>query len=385
MAEPEVQLPNEPKVTTPAEPEVQTAALDPVLTPEDTAVLEALSEPALPAPLSDADIEAKYAADGIWARAPQVPPAPAGVVNLENLYLTSIDPVSTATDAVALPPVVAFETDKVLSSIASPAAAGTRFVLDDNGLVMPTVAGALSPDGFTVYLGRPPLVPPATLARATAAAEDAGIEQNVLAEFRPQPRPAGLLERAERVRLGGLSKSELAAFRPALRPQSVQERAEQAAAAALNTDDAVNEALATAADPFVTATQLAITSSYRPGVRPQGFAQIVQRALRTAPAPETRVASAAAIAPRTVTPQIPSRASVAKAATTNNAINLRQINLIGVYGKPSNRRALVRLSNGRYKKVVLGDRIDGGVVSAIGEAELRYTKRGRDLVLKMPR
>lgn len=68
-----------------------------------------------------------------------------------------------------------------------------------------------------------------------------------------------------------------------------------------------------------------------------------------------------------------------------NAINLRRINLIGVYGKPSNRRALIRLSNGRYQKVVVGDRIDGGRVSAIGDSELRYTKGGRSVVLTMPR
>ena len=91
------------------------------------------------------------------------------------------------------------------------------------------------------------------------------------------------------------------------------------------------------------------------------------------------------MAPRTVQPKIPSSASVAKTATVRNAINLRNVNLIGVYGKPSNRRALVRLSNGRYRKVVVGDRLDGGRVSAIGESELRYNKRGRDLVLKMPR
>ena len=85
-----------------------------------------------------------------------------------------------------------------------------------------------------------------------------------------------------------------------------------------------------------------------------------------------------------VTPKIPSKNSVAKQATVKNAINLRQVNLIGVYGKPSSRRALVRLSNGRYKKVVVGDRIDGGKVSAIGDSELRYVKRGRNVVLKMP-
>jgi len=68
-----------------------------------------------------------------------------------------------------------------------------------------------------------------------------------------------------------------------------------------------------------------------------------------------------------------------------NAINLKRVNLIGVYGKPASRRALVRLSNGRYKKVAVGDRIDGGRVSAIGETELIYQKNGRGVTLKMPK
>jgi Tfp pilus assembly protein PilP len=69
----------------------------------------------------------------------------------------------------------------------------------------------------------------------------------------------------------------------------------------------------------------------------------------------------------------------------NNAINLRRMNLIGVYGKPSNRRALIRLPSGRYKKVKVGDRLDGGRIVAIGDSELRYQKSGRSVTLKMPR
>ena len=97
------------------------------------------------------------------------------------------------------------------------------------------------------------------------------------------------------------------------------------------------------------------------------------------------MASTASVAPRTVKPDLPSKASVAKQATVKNAIKLRGINLIGVYGKTSSRRALVRLANGRYQKVTVGDRLDGGRVSAIGESELRYTRSGREVVLKMPR
>ena len=128
-----------------------------------------------------------------------------------------------------------------------------------------------------------------------------------------------------------------------------------------------------------------MVASLRPDTRPRNFDRIVKRAERAAPQRETRVASAAAVAPRTVSPKIPSKASVARQATVKNAINLRKVNLIGVYGKPSNRRALVRMGNGRYKKVVVGDRIDGGRVSAIGDGELRYTKGGRAVVLKIPK
>jgi len=45
----------------------------------------------------------------------------------------------------------------------------------------------------------------------------------------------------------------------------------------------------------------------------------------------------------------------------------------------------VRLNNGRYQKVKVGDRLDGGRVRAIGDAELSYQKGGRSIVLKMPR
>jgi hypothetical protein len=58
--------------------------------------------------------------------------------------------------------------------------------------------------------------------------------------------------------------------------------------------------------------------------------------------------------------------------------------LIGVYGRPNARRALVRLANGRYIKVQAGDRLDGGQVAAIGESELRYVKRGRNITISVP-
>ena len=356
-------------------------------------MLDALREPILAtqSELSEAELEAKYAATGIWPRAPVIPPAPVGLIDIDDLYLTSIDPVSTAADAIALPSLDSLLTDAVFDDISNPAAAGTQFAFDDRGLVIPTAAGTLNPDGITVYLGAPDVLPPATLARFQPPAEQTPV-LDALAGSRPKTRPGGLVENAERAQFDGLTRNELADYRPALRPPSIQEQAVAAAETAApvvtpqDTADAVAQAMEVPAQPaaFENPTRLAAAVSARPDTRPRNFERIVKRAERSAPAQETKVASAAAVAPRTVSPKIPSSASVARQATVKNAINLRKVNLIGVYGKPSNRRALVRLGNGRYQKVVVGDRIDGGRVSAIGDGELRYTKSGRSVILKMP-
>ena len=293
--------------------------------------------------------------------------------------------------AVALPPLAAIRPDAALEDVPSPAAAGTTFTFDSRGLVVPTPEGAISPDGIVVYAGKPPAVPPEAPTRFQTTPEVTQPRPE-LAGFRPRSRPNNLVETNERAQLGGLSRSELAEYRPVLRPQSVQERVAAASSAGISsadTEQAVAAALASTAaidaDPFADATAFAVRAALRPDTRPNNFARTVQRAQRSAPAEVTQVASAAAVAPRTVAPKIPSSASVSRSATVKNAINLRKVNLIGVYGKPSSRRALVRLGNGRYKKVVVGDRIDGGRVSAIGDSELRYVKGGRNVILKMPK
>jgi type IV pilus biogenesis protein PilP len=159
-----------------------------------------------------------------------------------------------------------------------------------------------------------------------------------------------------------LTRDELAQIRPRLRPE-VEKAADEA-------DE--------------TATAQAVDTSLKPRPRPDDFNRTVRRADRATPAQSDPVQTAA-VAPRTVAPSVPSRANVAREATVRNALRLNRVNLIGVYGKPSSRRALIRLSNGRYKKVQVGDRLDGGRVQAIGESELRYTKGGRPVTLKMPR
>ena len=184
------------------------------------------------------------------------------------------------------------------------------------------------------------------------------------------------MEQNERATLGGLLRTELATYRPRLRPPAPQDALEDPAPTTVP-DDVIEEALSAAVLPPV-------EPMLRPAVRPRNFDRIVARTQRQQNRTATTNTRVASVAPRTVTPSIPSSASVTRDATVRNAINLRRVNLIGVYGTPSDRRALVRLSNGRYQKVQVGDRFDGGRVSAIGDSELRYQKGGRNVVLKMP-
>ena len=360
-------LPIDGSVTAPPEDDetVQLAALD---TGEDLQTDGALSDVVPPtAALSPEEAAARYAATGIWQRSPTAPAAP-GLTTLDDLYVASIDSKVEQFDAVALPSAQVLRNDDTYLSQPNPPLPGTRYTLNPQGLVIATPEGTVNPEGVRVFAGLPPVVPPARPSPPDperlpeAEAEDTATAA-ALQAFRPQPRPDGLIEGSERVQLGGFTRSELAAFRPNLRPETLKAQEEEAQPEA---------------------TQYAVAQSVEPVTRPRDFSRIVARALELRQSQPQEATQIAAVAPRVVQPRIPSTANVARQATVRNAINLRRINLIGVYGKSSNRRALVRLGNGRYQKVQVGDRLDGGRVAAIGTSELRYTKNGRNVVLGMP-
>ena len=378
-------------------PNIKTASFSADLSSEDTAVLDALrapqADPVVVLPeLSPQELAANYAVTGIWPVSPEIS-QPAPLVSLDYLYIASIDPVSSSNDAVALPNVRALVTDNGLGEQTTPVAAGTSFAFGTDGLVIPTVNGAVTPNGVIVFLGRPDVTPPKISTRkALPAKTDPSLA--LIAKMRPQPRPSNLVEQNERSVNGGLSRSELAQLRPRLRPAVELAITQPAPEVDPTTDNARNDSAAAATlaalAPRVEGIIIegppnpqAVIASVRPDGRPKNFARVVKRVkAKQSNDQGTRVAS---VAPKVVVPKITSPASVAKSATVKNAINLRNVNLIGVYGKPSSRRALVRLSNGRYQKVQVGDRIDGGRVSAIGDNELRYKKGSRNLTLKMPK
>ncbi|MEM9778847.1 MAG: hypothetical protein AAF813_02945, partial [Pseudomonadota bacterium] len=138
----------------------------------------------------------------------------------------------------------------------------------------------------------------------------------------------------------------------------------------------------------LTPSDRALSQADRPPGRPSGFAA----AVAPPPAPAAPVVAAApATAPVpdripeiSPAPQLPTSASVARAATIENAIPMRKIALIGVFEGSGDRHALVRLASGRYQKVVQGDRIDGFNVAAISSDAIRLRRGGRDTLLVIP-
>lgn len=278
---------------------------------------------------------------------------------------------------------------------------------------------------------------------APAAAASAFAPDSTLPRQRPPQRPAGLAGAApeqpqaapEADEDGALPASNLADFaarRPAKRPASIAAAA-AASATAAEADRAREVAAAAAAAAAAASTAAAapadqagvLAPTRRPPSRPADFSRAVAAAVAAAvapPPPSTRTAPAARApepepepapaqrASRTESvnraslgaradevpedgepevsgraPDAPIRASVARQATVTGALNLGRTNLIGVFGTQNARYALVRESGGRLVRVKVGDRVDGGRVTAIGQTELSYQRGGQTVQLRMPR
>lgn len=377
--------------------------------------------------------------------ATDVSAASAPVEDQDEIFLSAMDAPPPALDALALP-ALAEARDVLPDPVMPPPAPGTVYQFDANGLLKPTPEGIMSPEGVFLIAGKPPLVPPvrseAAVAAALAAAPveppatppasaspaDASLvtagetadapatelppADPAMAGFRPRPRPEGLAPVAPDDAARAVdTTTEFAGLRPLPRPASVTSAA--AAAAPVETADlgaqsasltAQAEAKLAEAAALEAQNPSVVAISMRPASRPNDFSAAVEAAVAAAvrePAPEPEVEVAAAAPapeakpeeldeldepePAKAAPSIPTKANVAKQATYANAINLSKINLIGTYGTDSRRYALVRQANGKYKKVKVGDKIDGGTVKAITETEVRYQKGGRLISLKMPK
>lgn len=313
----------------------------------------------------------------------------------EEIYIASIESPALASDAIALPGSQAFMADGLPAVGAAPAPAVAPEA------EAPAAVAALEPAEESPAPALPEPAPEVSAPSATDEAARLALEDTpeaesglprptafaeALSDRAPRARPTAFVEVIERQIFNGLTRDQLATRRPPARPESAQIAATEAAEPA-------------------PASELAVETSLAPRERPAGFDRLVAAALVQSEAdrltasldyetPDTSGAIEAALEadsepePRPQdTPRlaIPSNASVARQATIEDAISLNKVNLVGVYGTPADRRALVRLPSGRYVKLKVGDRIDGGTVAQIGDDELLYRKGNRTVSLALPK
>ncbi|MCB6178650.1 hypothetical protein LHP98_10975 [Rhodobacter sp. Har01] len=329
-------------------------------------------------------------------------PTPDGILSPEGVLLYAGKPPLVPPVRSAVAEAAATEARSAVAPAPDAAAQGTALV---EGLPLPA-ADVETADGAA----------PAAEAAAEAAPPAAQPNPD-LADRRPRARPESLLPaNPDDAALDADPATVVTSLRPRGRPVTVlaageKARAETAGASLAAPADVGASVTAAAAAAADAANPSLLSISRRPAEKPKDFSRAVEAAVAAAvrmPEP------AAAAAPKkksaakddgaapdlkpeeqdeidqpevaaSASPKIPTKASVAKQATFTNAINLSKTNLIGVYGTPSKRYALIRLSTGKYKKVKVGDRIDGGTVQAITQSEVRYQKGGRLVTLKMPK
>lgn len=366
-------------------------ALDALALPSPAANLDTVPEPPMPPPAFGTVYQ--FDASG------RLLPTAEGILSPDGVMLISGKPP-------LLPPEP--------SAVAAAAAAASGSVS-----VVPTDTGAAIADETGVTAADASLVTGGAEATDAEAAVAAPVDPS-LAGARPRPRPEGLVPSGDddASLATGDDTSDFAGLRPLPRPANVLAaaaalQAANTAAAGVEAGDlgaqgaslaAQAEAERAAALALEATNPSIVAISMRPAARPRDFGRAVEAAVAAAaraPDPTADNVEVAA-APEGETgseeldevgePEvaatgtaIPSKASVAKQATFANAINLSKTNLIGTYGTSSERYALVRQSNGRYKKVEVGDKIDGGRVEAITETEVRYEKNGKLVALKMPK
>ena len=345
----------------------------------------------------------------------------------DEIFLASMDAAPLPPDPLSLVQPLA-QGDQMPAAQPAPPPFGTVYQFEADGAITPTPEGVITPEGVFLRAGKPSRVPTARTEAVIAAAaaakpvvEDAALPGSVasaetaptvyadpaLAGKKPKLRPEGLTPpaAADQGALTPEVDNRLAGLRPSARPATILSagrQAQQASAAASLTAQAemLNQEAA-----LTSGSKLAVAISRKPAARPRDLSRAVEAAV-AAVAREPEPEPAAEPQPRlaaipdknssaeadgepdvaSAAPRIPTKATVAKQATFKNAINLSKLNLIGVYGTQSKRYALVRTAAGRYKKVRVGDTIDGGGrVAAITATEVRYQKGGRLVALAMPK
>ncbi len=312
-----------------------------------------------------AELAALYAKSGILQGLARLPKQNPRQVR-DDIFVAALDRDLKASDATILPDFNSGVQDYPPEKRLSPLPPDMVFKLDERGLVIATKAGTLNPDGILIRLGKPQITPPKKPTTGVFATP------TPLASIKPRPRPTNLKTGEDAIYAQGtITLARLRTMKPTPRPISAQ--------------------IEIAAGD-TTVSELAVLTSFQPAKRPGDFGATVEKtriqlalAIASANQKAKKKAKSKRISNVDVAPILPTRASVAKTATIKNAISLTKVSLIGVYGTPSKRAALLRLPSGRFVRVRVGDRVDGGRVAGIDVSSLSYVKKGRNRVLKVPK
>ncbi|MEL6478081.1 MAG: hypothetical protein AAFR17_12215 [Pseudomonadota bacterium] len=198
---------------------------------------------------------------------------------------------------------------------------------------------------------------------AEAQAEDGAEPETVtIAVWTPEsgvPKPANRPSSAdqtltEETETASTSTGDIA------EPDAVSEQTGEPGALATDTTDPVDEP-----EPGLAAE---LTQAPSPRSRPPELAREVQRAV------------ARVLRPRSTSGSGSSTRSVRRAAT-EEGLPLDRTSLIGIINVNSGREALVRLPNGRFRRVGRGDVLDGWRVSLIGRDAMRLSRSGKNHTL----
>lgn len=258
-----------------------------------------------------------------------------------------------------------------------------------SGLLSPAQLASLTTDGAETQTDAAPTL--LALADPTLAGVRARTRPSILRVVTPE----------QQTTLLALADPTLAGKRTRARPSNLRVLQPEPETSVI--EDAIAKDLETVPEtPVIRGTRLAVAVSPKPKTRPGSLARVVERVTREAKRSNASVQSdsstgvstsggstrATAKLPKsakgTVKSAPPVNATVARAATEKSHFKKSRMNLVGIFGAPNKRRALIRLSSGRYVKVQNGDKVSGWKVSAIGESSLRIKKGSRDQVLRIP-
>ena len=267
-----------------------------------------------------------YKKNGIWQLSPLLE-APKNIENKYHSFNPAIDKVPIFSDAPSISMDKSVYPEVPFRAPLSPTSPETKFALNAQGLVNPSIEGTLNSDGIMIYLGTTPV--PARKRPFEQSLKQKEESKNVFKLNKPRLRPYSMVELQERIKSGQFSDLKLITQMPGKRTGLLEQKIL----------DVIKE--------NINKTSVAVVSR----ARPNGV----------------------------------SSKTVIKAAVDKNSIDLKQITLIGTSGRTTKVKALIRFPNGTIETIRLGDYLDGGRVVSINSKELRYKKNGKTIALKIPK